>query len=82
LRLPRDLSGQDLAKLLQRYGYQVTRHTGSHMRLTSRVRGKEHHLTIPGHAALRVGTLAGILADVAGYLEIDRTRLEQELFGR
>ncbi|KXW59231.1 hypothetical protein FEMY_02900 [Ferrovum myxofaciens] len=44
MRLPRDLSGADLVKRLGRYGYSVTRQTGSHMRLTSTIRG-EHHIT-------------------------------------
>ena len=35
MRLPRDVSGTDLAKVLQAYGYRVTRQTGSHMRLTT-----------------------------------------------
>ncbi len=81
MRLPRDVSGEQLAKLLKRYGYQVTRQTGSHMRLTSTYRGEEHHITIPRHASLRVGTLSGILSDVAEYLGIDKAQLVQELFG-
>jgi predicted RNA binding protein YcfA (HicA-like mRNA interferase family) len=39
VKLPRDLSGEDLAVLLRRYGYQVTRQTGSHLRLTSTLKG-------------------------------------------
>jgi predicted RNA binding protein YcfA (HicA-like mRNA interferase family) len=35
MRLPRDLSGEDLAGALKVFGYQVTRQTGSHMRLTT-----------------------------------------------
>jgi predicted RNA binding protein YcfA (HicA-like mRNA interferase family) len=35
MRLPRDLSGVDLAKLLQKLGYQITRQAGSHIRLTT-----------------------------------------------
>ena len=54
LRLPRDLSGEGLAALLGRYGYEVTRQTGSHMRLTT-TQGGEHHITIPRHESLRVG---------------------------
>ena len=46
MRIPRDLSGADLVKRLGRFGYEVTRQTGSHLRLTSNVRGV-HHLTIP-----------------------------------
>jgi predicted RNA binding protein YcfA (HicA-like mRNA interferase family) len=33
----RDLAGTELAALLRRYGYEQTRQTGSHMRLTSRL---------------------------------------------
>jgi predicted RNA binding protein YcfA (HicA-like mRNA interferase family) len=60
MRLPRDLGGDELAGLLQRYGYEITRQTGSHMRLTTLQQG-EHHITIPHHPALRVGTLNAIL---------------------
>jgi predicted RNA binding protein YcfA (HicA-like mRNA interferase family) len=79
-RLPRDLAGTDLARALGRFGYQITRQTGSHIRLTTQ-RGGEHHVTIPDHAALRVGTLAAILADVAEHLEMDRSELLETLFG-
>jgi predicted RNA binding protein YcfA (HicA-like mRNA interferase family) len=33
VKLPRDLSGDELARALRRYGYQITRQSGSHMRL-------------------------------------------------
>jgi predicted RNA binding protein YcfA (HicA-like mRNA interferase family) len=46
MRIPRDLSGADLVKRLGRFDYEVTRQTGSHLRLTSATHG-EHHLTIP-----------------------------------
>jgi len=49
VKLPRDLSGHDVAKLLRRYGYEITRQTGSHMRLTSTIRGTEHHITVPAN---------------------------------
>jgi len=81
LKLPRDLSGSELAKLLRRYGYQITRQTGSHLRLTSSTRGTQHHIAIPVHKTLKVGTLAGILKEVCAYLEISRPDLERELFG-
>lgn len=82
MKLPRDLSGKELARLLQRYGYETTRQTGSHLRLTSRIKGAEHHLTIPAHRTLRVGTLSTILADVAIYLKMGRSALANELFAR
>jgi predicted RNA binding protein YcfA (HicA-like mRNA interferase family) len=80
LRLPRDLSGEELAVLLGRYGYEITRQTGSHMRLTT-TQGGEHHITIPRHESLRVGTLNAILRDVAEHLDIPRQTLLATLFG-
>ena len=81
MKTPRDVSGEDLARALARYGYSVTRQTGSHMRLTSKKKGPEHHVTIPAHDPLRVGTLSQILSDVAGYLDISRDELMKVLFG-
>ena len=81
MRLPRDLGGEELAHLLRRYGYEVTRQTGSHMRLTT-TQGGEHHVTIPCHKSLRVGTLSAILRDVANHLGISRQELQETLFGR
>ncbi len=79
MRLPRDLDGDALAALLGRYGYEVTRQKGSHLRLTT-LRGGEHHLTVPRHRPLRVGTLAGILKDVAEHLGEEREAVARELF--
>jgi len=81
LRLPRDVSGDDLATALADLGYRVTRQTGSHLRLTTLERG-EHHITIPRHDALRVGTLAGLLGDVAHHFALSRKELIERLFGR
>ena len=81
MRLPRDISGARLAKALKPFGYNVTRQTGSHLRLTTQQRG-EHHVTIPNHDPLRIGTLAGILADVAEHFEITRDELIERLFDR
>jgi predicted RNA binding protein YcfA (HicA-like mRNA interferase family) len=80
LRLPRDLSGAELARLLRRYGYEVSRQTGSHLRLTSTMKGTEHHVTIPAHKELKLGTLGSILNDVADYLKEDRENLAKEMF--
>ena len=81
MRLPRDIGGEELAVLLRRYGYEVTRQTGSHMRLTT-AEGGEHHVTVPRHSSLRVGTLSAILNDVAEHFDIPRERLVEVLFGR
>ncbi len=79
MRLPRNLSGRVLIKSLQRIGYEVTRQTGSHVRLTILKHG-EHHITIPLHNPLRIGTLASVLSNVANHLEITRDELLSQLF--
>ena len=61
MKIPRDIGGADLVKALARYGYLVTRQTGSHLRLTTQVSG-EHHMTIPAHRVLRIGTLSACLS--------------------
>jgi len=38
LKLPRDLSGDELIRALRRFGYQTTRQTGSHIRVTSNLK--------------------------------------------
>jgi predicted RNA binding protein YcfA (HicA-like mRNA interferase family) len=74
VKLPRDLSGAQLAKHLGRVGYQITRQTGSHIRLTID-KPIQHHLTIPAHDTLKIGTLGAILGEVATHLKITRDEL-------
>ena len=57
MRLPRNLSGAKLVKSLKKLGYIQTRQTGSHIRLTWSLDEDEHHITIPNHTPLKVGTL-------------------------
>ena len=79
MKLPRDLSGADLAKKLSAFGYRISRQTGSHLRLTTVEHG-QHHITIPNHLSLRIGTLSSILTDVASHFEITKDELTSQLF--
>jgi predicted RNA binding protein YcfA (HicA-like mRNA interferase family) len=79
MKLPRDLSGRELVQALSRLGYAVTRQTGSHVRLTTNENG-EHHITIPDHDSLRIGTLSAILNDVADHFGLPRDELLEQLF--
>jgi len=79
LRLPRDIGGAELARRLTVFGYGITRTTGSHQRLTTQVEG-EHHITIPLHTPLRLGTLSSILDSVAEHHGISREKLREKLF--
>ena len=64
MRLPRGVSGERLVRALDRFGYSVVRQKGSHVRL--RYEGPPaHSVTVPMHDPLKVGTLHGIIAEVA-----------------
>lgn len=56
MKIPRDLSGQELIKRLKQLGYLPTRQSGSHIRLTT-TQKREHNITIPNHDNLKIGTL-------------------------
>ena len=80
MRLPRDVSGRELAKALGKLGYVATRQRGSHSRYTTQRQG-EHHVTIPEHNPIRLGTLNGILKSVAEHhcLTMEALVLELDL---
>jgi len=74
MKLPRDVSGTDLIRALRILGYEITRQTGSHIRLTTSENGT-HHVTIPNHNPLRIGTFAAILDNMANHFKISRQEL-------
>ena len=80
MRLPRDLTGAELVRCLTKLGYRQTRQTGSHVRLTCDA-PRQHHVTVPLHDPLRIGTLSAILGDVAEAQGVERDVLLERLFG-
>lgn len=64
MKLPRGVSAERLIRALEHFGYRRVRQKGSHIRL--RHEGPPaHSITIPLHEALKIGTLHGILTEVA-----------------
>jgi predicted RNA binding protein YcfA (HicA-like mRNA interferase family) len=80
MKMPRDISGQELIKQFKKLGYSVTRQSGSHIRFTTSENG-EHHITIPNHSQLKIGTLSAILTDVANHFNKTKDEIVNELFG-
>jgi len=80
MRLPRDLTGAQLVRALGKLGYMPTRQTGSHVRLTCES-PTQHHVTVPLHDPLRIGTLAAILSAVAESQGIMRDELQLKILG-
>jgi len=79
MKVPRDLSSQQLIKSLKKYGYIQTRQVGSHIRLTITMETKSEHITIPNHNPIKVGTLNNILRQVSLHLKISKDELMKEL---
>ena len=78
MRLPRDLTGAQVVRALGQLGYKATRQTGSHVRLTCES-PEQHHITVPLHDPLRIGTLAAILSAVAEAQGMTRDELQQKI---
>jgi predicted RNA binding protein YcfA (HicA-like mRNA interferase family) len=66
VKLPRNVGGADLVKALRALGYERTRQEGSHIRLTTE-RSGAHHITVPNHSPIKLGTLSAILKAVAAH---------------
>jgi len=79
MKIPRSISGVTLAKKLEKLGYTTTRQSGSHLRLTTQISG-EHHITIPKHDPLKVGTLSTILNAIAGHFLKTKEEIVRDLF--
>ncbi|MFW5657672.1 MAG: type II toxin-antitoxin system HicA family toxin [Bacteroidota bacterium] len=77
--LKQNIYRKDLIKQIKKLGYKQTRHIGSHSRLTTNENGK-HHITIPQHTPLKIGTLSNILKDIAQHFEISKEELVNRLF--
>jgi predicted RNA binding protein YcfA (HicA-like mRNA interferase family) len=57
------VSGEDLIRVLRRFGYEVVRQKGSHVRLRNESAPERLPVTVPLHKELAKGTLKNILKD-------------------
>lgn len=79
MRTPRDLDGARLVQRLGQFGYEATRQSGSHVRLTRVSDKSEHHVTIPLHSPLRVGTLNAVLGEIAAHLGVSKAEVIRQV---
>lgn len=80
MKLPRNISADELISSLKKFGYEFSRQKGSHIRLTTLSNG-EHHVTVPNHTPVKLGTLSSILSDVAGHFKLSKEETIKKLFG-
>jgi predicted RNA binding protein YcfA (HicA-like mRNA interferase family) len=79
MKIPRDVSGQDLVNALCRqWSYHVVHQRGSHVVLETE-EPSHHRIAVPAHKTLRVGTMNGILRSVATHKGVDRREILRSL---
>ena len=72
MKLPRDLSGAELIKVLcKHHGYRRLNQEGSHVILETDS-PRRHRLAVPDHNPLRIGTLNAILLAVANAKGVEK----------
>jgi predicted RNA binding protein YcfA (HicA-like mRNA interferase family) len=74
VKLPRNVTGRQLAAALAKLGYATVRQRGSHIHLVTQRNG-EHHVVVPEHSPLKPGTLNAILRSVAEHHGLSRDEL-------
>ena len=79
MRIPRNISAKEFILTLKKYGYEVQRQKGSHIRLITLLEG-EHHITVPNHSSIKIGTLSGIISDIAAHFNKSKEEITNELF--
>jgi predicted RNA binding protein YcfA (HicA-like mRNA interferase family) len=79
VKLPRDLSGRDLIKVLCRdWGYRQVHQVGSHVILETESPAHQR-VAVPDQKVLRVGTLNALLRLVAEHKGVKREELLRSL---
>jgi predicted RNA binding protein YcfA (HicA-like mRNA interferase family) len=79
MKLPRDLSGGELIKLLcKHYGHRRVNQEGSHVILETNT-PRQHRISIPDHPSLGIGTLNAILKAIAKVQGVERETILQRL---
>ena len=79
MKVPRDLSGAQLVKVLGRdWGYRVVHQEGRHLILQTDV-PMHQRLSVPNHNPVRVGTLNSIVRAVSAHKGVERQQLLEAL---
>jgi len=75
MKIPRDLSGQQLIKTLcKSWDYKKVHQVGSHIILETE-NPSHQRLAVPDHKTLRIGTLNNILRSVAEHKNVSKEEI-------
>lgn len=79
MKLPRDVSGADVIRVLCRhFGYVQRGQVGSHVILHTDS-PRSHRISVPDHKVLRTGTFHGILKAVASAKAVSIDEIVEQL---
>lgn len=63
-KMPRDLSGYKVTRILKHNSFRITRQKGSHIAMEKKMKGQPtKKLTVPNHDPVTIGTLGKIAKD-------------------
>jgi predicted RNA binding protein YcfA (HicA-like mRNA interferase family) len=79
MKIPRDITANDLLKALKLFGYEIVRQKGSHIRIKTELNG-EHYETIPNHKPIKIGTLNAILNNIAEHFDMTKEESIEQIF--
>ena len=79
MKLPRDLSGEELVKhLCKRWKYLKIHQVGSHIILQTQ-QPTPQRIAVPEHNPLRIGTLNAILSAVAAHKSVPKETILKDI---
>lgn len=81
MKIPRDINGIELSNGLAKLGYSKVKQVGSHIKLTTLQNG-EHHVTIPNHSPIKLGTLNNIIRDISEHFGLSKEECIEKIFYR
>ncbi len=64
------LSGSEVIKILEKFGFQVHSQRGSHIKMRRVTETSKETLTIPNHKQLDTGTCRAILRQASQYISL------------
>ena len=77
----KNIPAKELVQALTKIGYSITRQKGSHIRMSAFFSGATHHITIPNHDPIKIGTLSAIIKDIAENRNMSKEEITNTLFG-
>ncbi len=68
------LSGKDIIKIMENFGFVVVSQKGSHIKLQKENNDTKQTLTIPNHRELDKGTLKAIYNQISNFIQEDELK--------